>query len=227
MSHLHVPDGVLPPAWIISGLIVTIFFLYLVANRVKRQGQSIALLGVVSAFLLLVMSVPLGIIPYHLSLASLAGILLGSELGFIAVFLVTFMLALLGHGGVTVIGLNTLTMAGQTVLASYLYRLLKKKLPVPWAVAVTTAVGIAVSTLLVIGIIWGSQVNPALFLHHGQEHEVAETVEAVPQISMVRFLALTLPVATAGGLIESVFVFLLALYLYRLRPNLFERESKS
>ena len=54
-------------------------------------------------------------IAYHINLTVLAGILLGPWLSIISAVIVNVMLALLGHGGVTVIGLNTLVISTEMI----------------------------------------------------------------------------------------------------------------
>lgn len=70
-------------------------------EKIEKGGdirRKIPFIGVVGALMLIFMSIPLGFIPVHLSLAVLCGILAGPELGFTAVFAVNTILSLMGHG---------------------------------------------------------------------------------------------------------------------------------
>src|SRR5262245_53304045 len=101
MTHLHIPDGILP-VWLWGGgqlLALTIVALASFHHRRDRPDR-MTLLGGMSALMLTAMAIPLG--PFgHLNLAGVVGILLGPGLAFVAALLVNGILALLGHGGLT------------------------------------------------------------------------------------------------------------------------------
>ncbi len=59
-----------------------------------------------------------------MNLTVIAGVLLGPVLSVIAAFIVEVVLAMLGHGGVTVLGLNTLMISAEMVLGWALFRAL-------------------------------------------------------------------------------------------------------
>jgi hypothetical protein len=69
----------------------------------------VPLLGIVAALMIVGMSAEIVPIAYHVNLSVIGGILLGPALSAIAAFIVVIVLAMLGHGGVTVIGLNALS----------------------------------------------------------------------------------------------------------------------
>src|SRR5437762_5542819 len=137
MSHLHLPDGVVPlwlwaPAWPIAlGLLA-------LANR-KVAPQRVAYQGALGALMLAAMAVPLGPLEFHLTLAGPVGILLGAAGALPVVFVVSAILAFLGHGGLTVIGLNTFVLASAAATARLVFRLLP--LRPGWAMALGTAAG--------------------------------------------------------------------------------------
>ena len=111
-----------------------------------------------AALMLVGMTVEIVPIAYHLNLAVMAGIVLGPVLGFLAAFIVNLMLAFFGHGGITVVGLNTLVVAMEAVLGFYLFRAAVSGLArwVPslrWAAAGATVVALALSTTAMIGIV--------------------------------------------------------------------------
>jgi len=65
---------------------------------------------------------------YHINLSVVSGILLGPALGFLAAFIANLMLALMGHGGITVMGLNTLLLGSEAVLGHTVFHLLQNRL---------------------------------------------------------------------------------------------------
>jgi ABC-type Co2+ transport system permease subunit len=158
MSHIHIPDGVLP-AWLTAGGWLFALAVVWIASAVARRGdvrRKVPLLGVVSALVLVSMSSEIVPLAYHINLTVVAGALLGPWLGVIAAFIVEVVLALLGHGGVTVIGLNTLMIAGEMVLGWALFTLFVRALGrsrVGWATGVATVLTLAVTTAALVGVV--------------------------------------------------------------------------
>ena len=124
MSHIHIPDGVLPWWLWLSGWVAAAVLLTIAANRATRSGarRAVPLIGAVSALVLVSMSSEIVPIAYHVNLTVIAGVLLGPWLGMIAAFIVVLVLALLGHGGVTVVGLNMLVISTEIALGWALVR---------------------------------------------------------------------------------------------------------
>lgn len=177
MSHIHVPDGIIALWLCILGYILVGIYFLVVYSRFKQaeNPKKLAIVGVVAALMLLTMSVPVPfIIPYHVNLSSLAGILLGPLYAGLAIFSVNLILALVGHGGITVVGLNTIVLLIEAALAYLIYRnLLKLKsfsnLFLPEygqpkgnivksrefsAVFIATFVALLVSTVLTVGVVY-------------------------------------------------------------------------
>ena len=80
----------------------------------------------------------------------------GSWLGLLAAFIVEVVLALLGHGGVTVIGLNTLMIGGEIVIGWALFRLAVRALGrkrVGPATAIATVITLAITTTALVGVV--------------------------------------------------------------------------
>jgi cobalt/nickel transport system permease protein len=139
VSHLHVVDGILP--WWIVAISLALSAL-LLAILLPRRGDAARVLllsrvGVAAAALVVVMSLPLG--PgIHLSLAPLAGMMLGPGGGFLAAFLANGCLSIFGHGGLTAAGVNGLFLGAQAVLGAALFAVLRRPLgPRAGAVAAT------------------------------------------------------------------------------------------
>ena len=158
MSHIHIPDGVLPIWLWASGWAVALAVVWLASQVAKRTDvrHKVPLLGVVSALVLIAMSSEIVPIAYHVNLTVVAGVLLGPWLALIAAFIVQVVLALLGHGGITVIGLNTLMIGGEMVIGWALFRLAVRLLGrrhVRWSAAAATVVTLAITTTALVGIV--------------------------------------------------------------------------
>jgi cobalt/nickel transport system permease protein len=158
MSHIHIPDGVLPlwlwlPGWLLALVLVAIAGRLAERSDVRRK---VPLLAVVSALMLVAMSSEIVPIAYHINLTVVAGVLLGPVLSIIAAFIVEVVLAMLGHGGVTVLGLNTLMISAEMIIGWALFRMLVQLLGrhnVRWATGVATVVTLAITTTLLVGLV--------------------------------------------------------------------------
>lgn len=184
MSHLHLVDGILPLAWWVVGYILAFAVLGFALPKIKKEdvAKRIPYIGVVAALMLLTMSVPLGFLPFHLNLTVLAGILAGPWLGFTAVFIVNIILAFIGHGGITVVGLNTLIIGTEVILGYYLFSHLRMYVKPTAAVAVTVVFALLISTSLMVGLITSSDAGLVSVLPHKHsedsheyKHEAKET----------------------------------------------------
>jgi cobalt/nickel transport system permease protein len=158
MSHIHIPDGVLPWWLWVTGWVATALLLGLASRMATRAGtrRAVPLVGAISALVLVAMSTEIVPIAYHANLTVIAGALLGPWLGAISAFIVVLVLALVGHGGITVVGLNTLMIATEMALGWALVhsglRLLGARRVRPVA-AVSTMVTLAITTTMLVGIV--------------------------------------------------------------------------
>jgi len=238
MSHLEIPDGIIPFFWLITGMALCGLILAFCIYRIRGQDLTrvIPRLGLMSAFTLAAMSVPLGFLPYHLNLTVLVGIVLGPWLGFISVFIVNLLLSLMGHGGITVVGLNTVQVGAQVFLGYYLFKGLTRIIRQTSAAAVTTFTTILLSTILMVGIIGISQVDPVMFLEHEEQaaesvHQnetgiPADSIDADEGISLKRFASIVFPVTIPGALLEAAAVAFIIRFLARTRPDMIYSEIK-
>jgi len=244
VSHLHIPDGVLP-LWLVGlGWAVTIVLLAaaLLALRRADRGQLIPQLGIVSALLVAAMATEIVPIAYHVNLTVLGGIILGPAAGFLAAFVVNVILALFGHGGVTVVGLNTLVIGAECVLGYTLFHLFTRVLQprIGLAAGLATVLTLFLSTSLSIGIVALSNVNPAQARDSGalnpstlsfsnpfKEGLLAnrivtpeQEVQAGSDISIARFALLMYGLGSVGWVLESLIVGYLVAFIARVKPGL-------
>lgn len=251
MSHIHIPDGTMPVAFWLIGYILTILVLAFIVKTLDKEKvkKIIPYTGVAAALMLISMSVPLFIVPVHISLAVLIGILLGPKLGIIVAFIVSMILALFGHGGITIVGLNTIIMSVEIVIGAYVFRGIGLKKPV-FAAVMATIIGVLVSLVLMVTIV-GAGVSFAEVLphqhthneedaheeedeehsdeqheeeHDEEEHESESFLEKLNELDYLAFsggIALIL-IVIIGIAIEAAFTGLLVKYFNKVKPELLE-----
>jgi len=220
--------------------------LALVSRRLRGgdRGRQLPLLGVMAAVMLVGMSTEIVPIAYHANLSVLGGIVLGPALGFLAALIVNLMLALFGHGGITVVGLNTLVVGAEAVLGHYLFRgfwfLLGRRQRSPGtAAALATGLTLIMSTLLMIGIVGLSNLDPTVQtggsvenlsfrnpLEHGfvasefgGEHG-GTTAAASHPLDLASFARLVLILGLAGWVMEAALTGAIVGFVYKVRPDL-------
>ena len=239
MSHIHFPDGVLP-VWLWAlGFIAAILTGIILFRLTKKEEltRRLPLLGMMAAVMVLGASVEIVPIAYHVNLTVFSGILLGPSLIFLATFVVNVILALFGHGGITVIGLNTLTLSIEGIFGYYLFRffwrVLRKLTP---SVFLATFIALLFSTFAMIGVVGlGTshyeelihQEGKGIFEFHlskeKEEHPPGEAAEG--KVNLRRFMTIVLPLGFIGWILEGVITALIARYIYRLRPDLLRLEK--
>jgi cobalt/nickel transport system permease protein len=247
MSHIHIPDGVLP-FWLWgAGWLAALSIVWIAASVAKRADvrRKVPLLGVVAALMLVSMSSEIVPIAYHINLTVVAGVLLGPWLAIIAAFIVEIVLALLGHGGVTVIGLNTLIVAAEMVIGWALFRsfvgLLGRR-RVAVATIAATLVTLAITTTALVGIVALAGGGAATGRESGAldpstlrfENPFAQGVFSVntlrgegepaaapePGMAVGRFAAVVYTLGPIGWIIEALIQAAVLGYVARVRPGL-------
>lgn len=215
MTHLHIADGVLPLGLWLAGLLLAAAIVALVSFRHRHdRADRLTLLGALAAVMLAAMAVPIGPLG-HLSFAPVVGILLGPGFGFLASALVNAILALLGHGGLTVVGLNACVLGAATASARPLYRLARLRLA-PGAAAATASVGAGLASVAALWVVLAvAGLGPDALTavpHAGEMHEAAA--------STVRFVALASPFWVLGLVAEAMVSASVVGFLSRVRPEL-------
>ncbi len=217
MSHLHIPDGVLPPLVWIAGLVLAVLLLAATLPFTRRHGpQQVAFRSALGGIMLAVMAIPVPItaFDYCMTLAGPVGVLLGAAGGFQVSFVVTLILALMGQGGFTVVGLNTLVLGAGAAVARPLYLALVRSLRPAGAMAAATAISQLLSSALWIALLALSvRLAPAT----GTEHEVAH---ALVWLKGGTLLAILVPLLALAVTVEALLGWGLAGFLARVRPDL-------
>ena len=155
MSHIHLPDGVLPVGWWLLAYIAAFIWLAVALRQAEaeRVRRKLPFLAAMSALMLLTMGVPLGPLPVHLNLAVLTGIVVGPWLGFVAVFVVNIKLSFLGHGGLTAVGINTLLTGLEVVLGWWFYHRLLLPWRLNWRAITATGLALLLTSALALSVV--------------------------------------------------------------------------
>lgn len=233
MSHIHLPDGVLPVWLWVSGYVLAILGAWIFSRWIRKEEfhRKLPLLGMMASAMILGASVEIIPIAYHVNLTVVSGILLGPPLIFWVTFIVNFILALFGHGGVTVIGLNTLLLSIEGISGFLLFRLfsrVSKRILV--VVFVTTFLSLFLSTFAMIGIVRLGVSHYEELLHHREEKGLFDfkllkdkkehSEETGDRLNFKRFATLVLSFGFIGWLLEGAITALIVRYIERLRPDL-------
>jgi len=235
MSHIHLPDGVLPVWLWASGFIIAILIGFILFRFIKKEKltRRLPLLGMMAAAMVLGASVEIVPIAYHVNLMVISGILLGPSLIFLATFVVNVILALFGHGGITVIGLNTLTLSIEGIFGYLFFRLfwkISKKLTP--AVFLATLLALCLSTFSMIGVVGLGVSHYEELIHQDEEQGIFEFKflkekgdlhregKGKGEADFKRFIAIVLPLGFLGWILEGIITTLMLRYIHRLRPDL-------
>ena len=231
MSHLHVPDGVLPgwlvlAGWIITGVILA-FCLYRIRHtEIKRK---IPLIGIISALMIVTMTLPVVPIAYHLNLSVIAGIILGPAVAFISIFIVDIIIAMFGHGGITVVGINTVVVGAEAFIGFYLFQLFMALIgrdSIMWSSGIAAVIALIISTSVLVSVVYISHVNPEIVIGiesgHPTEITQEENVpkELIKGINIKSFASTLLVLLGIGWLLEGIITAFVIKYVSRVRPDL-------
>lgn len=213
MSHLHLPDGVLPIWLWLAGLVVALALLVRASRQARSANpQRIAWQGALGALMLAAMAIPLGPIEYHLTLAGPVGVLLGGTGAFQVAFIVSAILAFIGHGGLTTIGLNALLVGLAAGVARRLFTPLRGRMGAAASLAIATAAGQALAAAG-----WFVVVTLTLFRQPGSGGPF-DSIAGDGRLAPV--LAVGVPLVIAGIAAEALVAFGVGRFLGRVRPEL-------
>ncbi len=225
MAHLHIPDGLLPLMVWVPALLLALVLLAISARG--GEGDARRRLGYQSALGALVLAamaieIPLGPLEYHLSLIGPLGVLVGAAGGYQVVFIAVTILAFVGHGGFTVIGLNALVLGAGTALARPLYRAFAARMSAPGALAAATAGAQAVS-----GLLWVVVIVAAMQLRPGFAFEPLHGAHPLHAGRTMALGAVALPMWLLGIAIETLVAYGTGRFLARVRPDLLPTAGRT
>ncbi|MEI7474263.1 MAG: energy-coupling factor ABC transporter permease [bacterium] len=228
MSHIHLPDGVLPFWLCLIGYLILLIYLIFYFNYIKKRdcGKKIVLASIMSAFMLITMSIEL--FTYHFNLSALSGILLGPVFAPIAILAVNIILAVFKHGGISTIGLNTVVVSTEAIGAYYIYQLLSRFVKVKFSRAIiSTFLALILSSFISILVIYTGTHNVTAFIDH-DHHEESVTKnhtdsdkhnEQDHNFNIKKFLLLILVTGGIGWTLESIFTAFIFDYINKVKPE--------
>lgn len=222
MSHLHISDGVLPWWLCVGGYVATLAIVLLALFRLKNQRRLLPAVAVMAAVALVAMNIPLGL-PVHINLAALAGIILGPLHGFLAMFIVNLLTTLVGHGGVTVLGINSLLVGSEALVAGLLFKALggaKRLLP---NAALAVLVALLVSTLLVVATAGVAGGELEAMVAHEHDQDVSEPAHEHESGFLKTFTALIAPLVAVWLAAELAVSLLVVGYVNKVKGGWFAR----
>lgn len=118
---VHISDGVLPPAMLAAGFILTAILLYFSLRGTKAEEIPKVSLITAAIFVASLVHFPMGPTSVHLIMNGMAGILLGRR-AFVSVFVaLTLQAVFFQHGGLTSLGVNAFNMGVPALLAWQLF----------------------------------------------------------------------------------------------------------
>lgn len=231
MSHLHIPDGVLPGWIVMAGWLLTALILAFCIYRTRSTElkRKVPLIGIISALMIVCMTIPIIPIAYHINLSVIAGIILGPAVAFISIFIVDLIIAMFGHGGITVVGLNTVVVGSEAFIGFYLFQLFLTIIgrdSIMWSSGLAAVIALIISTSILVGVIYLSQINPEIVIGIEGDHPTEVTNEAnipdqlIKGINIKSFAKTILILLGIGWLLEGIITAFVIKYVSRVRPDL-------
>ncbi|MDD2283387.1 MAG: energy-coupling factor ABC transporter permease [Eubacteriales bacterium] len=223
MSHLHISDGVLPWWLWIGGFVAALAIVLLALFRLQARRRQLPAVAVMAAVALAAMNIPLGL-PVHINLAALAGIVLGPLNGFLAMFIVNLINALIGHGAMTVLGINSLLVGSEALVAGLLFKGLggaKRLLPNS---ALSVLVALLVSTLLVVAVVGAAGQELEALVAHGHTHDLPVGAEHDHESGFLKtFVTILAPLMAVWMAAELTVSLLVTAYVNKVKGGWFAR----
>jgi cobalt/nickel transport system permease protein len=200
---MHLSDGVVPMNGCLAGFLATAVLIAVGLRRLREEDLPKIALVTAAFFVTSVIHLPLGITSVHAVMTGLVGAVLGPYAG-IAIFVGLVMQAiLLGHGGFTTLGVNTVSLAVPALLFGVAFRRM-----LTWsAIRRGSSIRYALSVALGAGTLLVSLALQSAVLYL--------TIDEIPAIAGVWFLAHAILAVIEGILTAGIVDFLL-----RVKPEL-------
>jgi cobalt/nickel transport system permease protein len=143
---VHISDGILADPWWLGGFAVAGLLAYFAARRIREEEIPKVALLTAAFFTASLLQVRVGPTSVHLLLNSLVGVVLGRRAGLAIPVGLALQVALLGHGGFTTVGVNSVILTLPALLAWQMFGLLDREswLRVPWYRAGLIGTGTAI-----------------------------------------------------------------------------------
>ncbi len=213
---MHIPDGILPAQVCAAGYAVTGLATWYSLRQINRQPDPTAAVpkaSLLTAAFFVASSIYIPVPPasVHLILNGLLGVVLG-YFAFPAILIgLCFQALVIGHGGITTLGVNAAMMGIPALLAYRIFQLrdsVGKPLKEPTRTGVFAflggAIGLGVAALIFLALI--------IF------NIPAELDEGAEQAAVLALSVSHVPLA----IIEGIFTAMLVLFLRRVKPELLE-----
>lgn len=216
---MHIPDGIVPAQVCAAGYGLTGLLTWYSLRQINKQGDpsaNVPKAALLTAAFFVASSIYIPIPPssVHLLLNGLLGVVLG-YFAFPAILIGLFFQALIvGHGGLTTLGVNAAMMGLPALLAYRIFRLrrlLNSKSTEPFIIGLFAflggALGLAIAALIFTAVVIATV--PAEFNAQAEQAAIATlTISHIPL-----------------AILEGVFTAMLVLFLQRVRPELLEGNS--
>ena len=216
---MHIPDGIVPAQVCAAGYGLTGLLTWYSLRQINKQGDpsaNVPKAALLTAAFFVASSIYIPIPPssIHLLLNGLLGVVLG-YFAFPAILIGLFFQALIvGHGGLTTLGVNATMMGLPALLAYHIFRLrllLDSKSTKPFITGLFAflggALGLAFTALIFIAVVITTV--PAEFNAQAEQAAIATlTISHIPL-----------------AILEGVFTAMLVLFLQRVRPELLKGNS--
>ncbi|MHB9025294.1 MAG: energy-coupling factor ABC transporter permease [Armatimonadota bacterium] len=230
MSHIHFPDGVLPVWLWLAGYAATALLVAILwwRGQATARPRRFARLGVFAALMVLVMMIEVPPISYHFNLSAVSGIILGPQLSVLAALIVNIVLSLIGHGGITVVGLNTLLLSVEMIMGYVIFQaLFRLRFPLRPAGFIATFFGLLVGTAASFGLIaagkpYIDRTLQSATLYPGEE---LEHVISGTQLDLQRLFILMFVLGVIGWIVEGLLSSAMLGFLQRTDPALLSEKE--
>ena len=123
---VHLSDGILSPAWLVSGFAIMGISLWWGLRNLREEEIPLVGILTVAFFVATLIHVPAPVGTTHMLLNGLVGILLGPRAAVAIPLGLLLQSTLLGHGGLTVLGVNTAIMLLPALLVAPLFAKCKR-----------------------------------------------------------------------------------------------------
>jgi cobalt/nickel transport system permease protein len=240
MSHIHLPDGILPVWLWVLGWVLLAGLLFIFKGQFQRErfSSKIPLLAMFAAVMVISMSLEIVPLFYHINLSVVSGIILGPAWFILCSFVVNLILASFGHGGITVAGLNSLVISFEGILGYFLFKALRQVLKkISWAGFISTFLSLLLSAFLALGIValGKTDLTSAFGIGHKfhpekqkgflkfETKETEEQKKEIPaEFDFRKFLLLVLGFGSIGWILEGLITSGILTYLNKVRPGILE-----